>query len=65
MHQKLQQLLDSGEFDWDNIFHREAFLRAWVKGEISGRPAGNSSVERPSEEHSETTRFYPQNISVH
>jgi len=30
MHPKLLELLESGEFDWDNPRHREAYLRAWV-----------------------------------
>ena len=30
MHPKLAGLLESGEFDWDNPRHREAYLRAWV-----------------------------------
>ena len=31
-HPKLAALLESGEFDWDNPRHREAYLRAWVNG---------------------------------
>jgi len=27
---RLLELLQSGEFDWDNLRHREAYLRAWV-----------------------------------
>jgi len=29
---KLAALIDSGQFDWDNDKHREAYLRAWVNG---------------------------------
>ena len=29
---RLLELLESGEFDWDNLKHREAYLRAWVNG---------------------------------
>ena len=32
MNPRLAELLESGEFDWDNLRHREAFLRAWVNG---------------------------------
>jgi len=28
---RLQELLDSGELDWDNPRHREAYLREWLK----------------------------------
>lgn len=34
-------LIESGEFDWDNDKHREAYLRAWVNGTAPpppGRP---------------------------
>ena len=34
---RLLELLGSGEFDWDNPRHREAYLRAWVKGELPGK----------------------------
>ena len=29
---KLAELINSGQFDWDNDTHREAYLRAWVNG---------------------------------
>ena len=29
---KLLKLIESGEFDWDDPRHREAYLRAWVNG---------------------------------
>ncbi|HTQ88185.1 MAG TPA: hypothetical protein VMK84_01695 [Streptosporangiaceae bacterium] len=32
---RLRELLESGEFDWDNLAHRVAYLKAWVKGEFS------------------------------
>ena len=45
--QRLLELLESGELDWDNPKHREAYLRAWVNGELPppkpaepGPPAG-------------------------
>ena len=27
---RLRELLDSGNLDWDNEYHREAYLKAWV-----------------------------------
>jgi hypothetical protein len=33
-HPKLLELLGSGEFDWDNPGHREAYLRAWAAGRL-------------------------------
>jgi len=30
----LLRLLERGELDWDNPRHREAYLRAWVKGDL-------------------------------
>ena len=27
---RLLDLIESGELDWDNLRHREAYLRAWV-----------------------------------
>ena len=32
---ELARLLESGEFDWDNPRHREAFLKAFARGEFS------------------------------
>jgi len=32
---RLRDLIESGEFDWGNLAHRVAFLKAWVKGEFS------------------------------
>ena len=32
MNPRLAALIDSGQFDWDNDKHREAYLRAWVNG---------------------------------
>jgi hypothetical protein len=39
-------LLDSGEFDWENPWHREAYLRAWVSGKV---PAGKTEEESPDD----------------
>jgi hypothetical protein len=33
-NQRLLELLKSGELEWDNPGHREAYLRAWVNGEL-------------------------------
>ena len=30
VHPGLAALLESGEFDWDDPRHREAYLRAWL-----------------------------------
>ena len=35
---RLRDLIDSGEFDWDNLSHRVAYLKAWVKGAFSRLP---------------------------
>ncbi len=32
---RLRELLESGEFDWDDPGHRTAYLKAWVRGEFS------------------------------
>jgi hypothetical protein len=31
---RLLELIETGELDWDNLRHREAYLRAWVKGSL-------------------------------
>ena len=36
---KLRELIESGQFDWDNPRHREAYLRAWVAGTAPPPPA--------------------------
>jgi hypothetical protein len=54
LNPRLLALIDSGELDWDNPRHREAYLRAWVNGELKVRegadkcPATNTgtSTER-------------------
>ena len=55
---RLLGLLRSGELDWDNPRHREAYLRAWVNGDpkeaaLDGerRPAGDSPHARTPGEH--------------
>ena len=32
---RLRELIESGEFDWENPGHRAAYLKAWVRGEFS------------------------------
>ena len=32
---RLRELIESGEFDWDDPGHRITYLKAWVKGEFS------------------------------
>ena len=34
---RLLDLLERGELDWDNPRHREAYLRAWVNGDLPDR----------------------------
>ena len=36
---RLPELIGSGEFDWDNPAHREAYLRAWVNGTAPPPPS--------------------------
>jgi len=33
--ERLRELIDSGEFDWDDPAHRAAYLKAWARGEFS------------------------------
>ena len=35
---KLLELLERDELDWDNPVHREAYLKAWVNGEVKPYP---------------------------
>ena len=35
---RLRELIESGEFDWDDPDHRVAYLKAWVKGEFTRNP---------------------------
>jgi hypothetical protein len=32
---RLRELIESGEFDWDDLNHRVMYLRAWARGEFS------------------------------
>lgn len=41
---KLAALLESGEFDWDNEKHREAYLRAFTAGAFSAHPPDEPRV---------------------
>ena len=34
---RLRELLDSGNFDWDNEYHREAYLKAWSAVRLNRR----------------------------
>jgi ATP-dependent helicase YprA (DUF1998 family) len=45
---RLLDLLESGKLDWDNPRHREAYLRAWVKGDVKPYSHQVSSVEQGS-----------------
>lgn len=31
---RLQELLESDRFDWDDLRHREAYLKAWINRPI-------------------------------
>jgi len=31
LHPRLRQLLEKGEFDWDDRRHRAAFLEYWIR----------------------------------
>jgi hypothetical protein len=42
----LAELLDSGRFDWDNPRHREAYLRAWARGEVPSPGKEEDADER-------------------
>jgi hypothetical protein len=35
---RLRDLIASGEFDWDDLGHRVAYLKAWVRGVFSRLP---------------------------
>lgn len=34
VNQRLLDLLERDELDWDNPRHREAYLKAWVNGSV-------------------------------
>jgi len=34
VHPKLLELLEKDELDWENLRHREMYLKAWVAGRI-------------------------------
>jgi hypothetical protein len=40
---RLLSLLASGEFDWDDLRHRQVFLRNWVEGDPDLNPAAGSA----------------------
>jgi hypothetical protein len=48
MNQKLHQLIAMGELDWDDERHREAYLKAWVKGELPARGVRGEEDKRRS-----------------
>ena len=47
MNPRLAALIDSGQFDWDNDKHREAYLRAWVCG-IAPPPPKRAEPDPPA-----------------
>ena len=42
---RLLELLERDELDWDNPVHREAYLKAWVNGELPGK--AEEDLDRP------------------
>lgn len=51
MNSKLRDLLYSGEFDWDDLRQRIAYLKDWVKGDIELREMGWLTID--GERHAE------------
>ena len=45
MNPRLLELLERDELDWDNPVHREAYLKAWVNGELPGK--AEEDLDRP------------------
>ena len=43
MNPRLLELLERDELDWDNPVHREAYLKAWVNGEVKPYPIGHAA----------------------
>ena len=41
----LLELLEKDELDWDNLRHREAYLRAWLTGSVPRFTPGESAHE--------------------
>jgi len=48
LNPRLARLLRDGELDWDNPRHREAYLKAWVKGDVKPYSVQVRSVEQAS-----------------
>jgi len=48
--EKLLGLIETGELDWDNERHREAYLKAWVKGELGSKPLAGRPEPEPEPE---------------
>jgi hypothetical protein len=44
---RLLELLERDELDWNNEKHREAYLRAWVNGEVKPYPIHPQAEVRP------------------
>lgn len=41
---RLLALIESGQLDWDNPRHREAYLRAWAKGDLKPYAPGGGDA---------------------
>ena len=48
LNPRLAALLESGELDWDNPRHREAYLRAWIKGDLKEEAAEADAALHPA-----------------
>lgn len=40
--EKLEELIRTGDLNWDNERHREAYLRSWIKGELRRDDSGDT-----------------------
>jgi hypothetical protein len=49
--EKLIRLLRTGEFDWENVYHRQAFMKAWLNGdeELRKMLTGDEKLPPPAE----------------
>ena len=48
LNPRLLELLESGELDWDDPRHREAYLRAWVRGDVKEEADGDDAPVHPA-----------------
>lgn len=43
----LAELIESGEFDWDDEKHRNAYLKAWAAGREPEKPVAEPAGNHP------------------